>query len=320
MNTWLKLILIVVILILLAAVVGLLLYTRSEAIDFAHNTWEEQNKRWEEEREEGILQSPSDYDLPFEEVAVTNRSGMNLNGWHIPSENGSSVILLHGLNEFPYHMLEEAEMLYRHGYGSLLITVRDHNFSTPDMISFGCDDREMEDIEAFYQFLLTKDDVDPDKISILGQSMGGSLVIQYAAQNEDIRAVIAHSPFASIKDTLLTGIIWRLELKEKNLEWIAPLLASPMVFWMEQEIDCNISELASVDEIDEISPRPVYIMHAEDDDVVSATSGEMLHDAAGDPKEYWLCPNTGHHDCDTVHPEEFEQRMIEFFDRYLLEE
>jgi esterase/lipase len=274
----------------------------------------------DEETAKGIKQSPSDYYLPFEEVTVTNTSDMDLNDWYIPSENGASVMLMHGLGEFPYHMLEEAEMLYRNGYGSLLVSVRNHNFSDGDTLSFGCDDREMEDLEAWYQYLIQKDDIDPEKIGILGQSMGGSLVLQYSAQNDEMKAVVAHSPFASIKDTLLTTVIWRLDLAEKYLEWTASLIAYPMLFWMEQEIDCNLSELASVDVVGDISPRAVYVMQAEDDEVVSATGGEMLDEAAYEPKEFWLCGDTGHHDCDTVHPAEFETRIIDFFNQYILGE
>jgi pimeloyl-ACP methyl ester carboxylesterase len=317
MKKWLKILLIVLIVILVIAFVGINIFARNEAIDAAHNTLEEQQERWEEEKEEGVKQSPADYDLPFEELTITNSSGMELHGWYIPSKNGASVILMHGWNEFPYEMLEEAEMLYRNGYGSLLVTVRNHNFSDGDIVSFGCDDREMEDLEAWYQVLLQKDDVDPEKIGILGHSMGGSLVLQYAAQNENLKAVVAHSPFASVKDTFLTTVIWRLDLSE-NLEWAAVLMADPMLFWMEQEIDCNLSEVASVDVIGEISPQPVYIMHAGDDDVVSSTSGELLLEAAKDPKEFWLCEDTGHHDCDTVYPAEFERRIIDFFNTNLL--
>jgi fermentation-respiration switch protein FrsA (DUF1100 family) len=52
--------------------------------------------------------------------------------------------------------------------------------------------------------------------------------------------------------------------------------------------------------------------------VVSVDSGELLYNAAGEPKELWFEPDLGHGDFDTELPEEFEDRVVGFFDQYLL--
>jgi alpha-beta hydrolase superfamily lysophospholipase len=303
--------------------VGVNIYCRNEVLDFVHFTSEEQQERWEEEvgsekgpNGDGILfMLPEDAGLAYEEVTVTSSDGMTLNGWYMPSANGAAVMLMHGMHEFPYHMMEEAGMLQRYGFGALLISVRDHNFGDGDTISFGCDDREMADLEAWYQYLIQQDGIDPDKIGILGQSMGGLLVIQYAQKNENIKAVVAHSTLSSVSDTVETAVAWRTGLPL----WAAGLLAGDMMFWMEQELDCDFSEVSAKDLIGDISPRPVFIMHAENDEVVAPDSGELLMAAAGDPKTYWVCAGSFHHECDTDYPQEFEERIIGFFSQYLLD-
>jgi dipeptidyl aminopeptidase/acylaminoacyl peptidase len=157
------------------------LYIRGQAVDFFHNTIEEQEERMRNELDGGLTEDTSkpvpviryeDTGLDLEEVTVVNDSGMVLNGYFAPSENGAAVMLLHGATAFPYHMNQEAIMLGRHGYGVLLITVRDHNFSDGDTLSFGCDDREMEDIRAWHQFLNQQEGIDPEKVGLLGPKRG----------------------------------------------------------------------------------------------------------------------------------------------------
>jgi fermentation-respiration switch protein FrsA (DUF1100 family) len=60
--------------------------------------------------------------------------------------------------------------------------------------------------------------------------------------------------------------------------------------------------------------------HADGADVaISANSGQRLYDAAGEPKELWFEPNLGHDDFDSERADEFERRVVEFFDHYLLD-
>jgi hypothetical protein len=40
--------------------------------------------------------------------------------------------------------------------------------------------------------------------------------------------------------------------------------------------------------------------------------------AAGEPKQMWILPNTPHISGLQTHPQEYEQKVIEFFDTYLL--
>jgi cephalosporin-C deacetylase-like acetyl esterase len=136
-------------------------------------------------------------------VTVTSVDGLKLVGWLVPSQNGAVVILQHGYKSTREEMLNEAEMLYRHGYGVLLTTVRAHDYSEGEMIAFGM--REVWDMDAWYQYLLTRDDIDTKRIGMLGNSFGGMLVIQYAAQNENIKAVVADSAFSSLNDTVSTS-------------------------------------------------------------------------------------------------------------------
>ncbi len=124
---------------------------------------------------------------------------------------------------------------------------------------------------------------------------------------------MAHSAFSSLDDTVATSI-----------EYFTGLPAFPfapaIVFWAEQEVGFESSEVSAKTWISELSPRPVLLLQGGADTAISPESGQLLYDAAGEPKELWYEPELGHAAFDTEFPGEFEDRVVGFFDRYLLEE
>ncbi|GMV34832.1 MAG: hypothetical protein DCC59_02980 [Chloroflexi bacterium] len=288
--------------ILVIAVLGLLWKTKQEAYNLLHSP-EAEHKHPEE--------TPADYNLEFEDVTVVNPDGMTLVGWFVPSQNGAVVIMQHGYKSTRKEMLNEAEMMHRHGYGALITSVRAHDYSEGDFISLGV--YEMDDMQAWYDYLISREDIDPDKIGILGNSYGGMLSIQYAAQNEDIKAVVANSAFSSMSDTVATSVEHFTGLPEFPF---VPLI----VFWAETDNGVKMEEIDATKWIPLISPRPVFLMQGGADTVVSPSSGQILYDAANEPKELWFDPELGHVDFDTERAGEYETRVAAFFDQYLLGE
>lgn len=280
----------------------LLIKTRQEAHDLLHAPAETRNLPDE---------TPAEYGLPFEDVTITNPDGMKLAGWFIPSENGAVIIMQHGYKSTRDELLNEAEMMHRHGYGVLVTSIRAHDHSEGDLITLGV--YEMDDMEAWYQYLISRDDIDPEKIGILGNSYGGMLAIQYAARNENLKAIVANCAFSSMPDTVSTSVKHFTGLPEFPF---VPLI----VFWAETDTGVKMEEIDTTQWIPLISPRPVFLMQGGADTVISPESGQILYDAAKEPKELWFDPELGHVDFDTERATEYEARVSAFFDKYLLEE
>jgi fermentation-respiration switch protein FrsA (DUF1100 family) len=301
MNRATKITLSVIATILIAATIGLFARTRSEAYDLLHAPMADRNLPDE---------TPADYGLEFEDVTVTNTDGMKLAGWFIPSENGAVIIMQHGYKSTRRELINEAEMMHRHGYGVLITSIRAHDYSEGELITLGY--YETDDMEAWYQYLLTRDDFDHEKIGILGNSYGGMLSIQYAALNEKIKAVVANCAFSSMTDTVSTSVTHFTGLPEFPF---VPLI----VFWAETDTGVKMEEIDATKWIPQISPRPVFLMQGGKDTVISPESGQRLYDAAGEPKELWYDPELGHVDFDKERAEEYEARVAAFFDQYLLQ-
>lgn len=259
-----------------------------------------------------LTKTPADFGLTYEDVFVTTPSGIGLNGWYIPSLNGAAVILQHGYQENRQHMLEEAAVLAEHGYGVLLISIRGHDANGEEMITFGC--YEMEDLDTWNRFLLAREEIDPSKIGIMGQSMGGSLAIQYARENEDIKTVVAHSPLTSVPDTI------EIALKEFSAipDPLVPILQPLVIMWGEKISGCEMDSIDAKKWIGDISPRPVLVICGGKDNLVIEENCRSLFAQAKEPADFWFEETCAHHDCDTVFPYEFARRLIDFHDQFLL--
>ena len=101
-------------------------------------------------------------------------------------------------------MSNEAAFLNRLGYGMLQPAMRTHDMSDGDIITFG--KLELDDIQAWYEFVLSQPGVDKDRIGILGNSLGGTLAIEFAAGQPGIKAVATNSAFSSLRDTIDTSV------------------------------------------------------------------------------------------------------------------
>lgn len=285
---------------LLIVFLALAFVARSQALDLVYYPLQDRPS---------LTKTPSDFSLSYSEVVTRSIDGNLLHGWLIESQNGAGIILQHGYKSDRTELLEEAAILAKYGYGVLITSIRAHDLNEGELITFGIN--EMPDIDAWFTFFQKQEGIDPEKIGILGNSLGGLLAIQYAAENEDIKAVVAHSAFSSMQDTIKTSVKYFTDLP-------AFPFASLIGFWAEQEVDGKIADIDAKKWISRLSPRPILILHSLSDVAISPESGALLYAAAGEPKELWLVEGVEHASFDTQAAEEFEIRVVGFFDEYVL--
>ena len=246
---------------------------------------------------------------PVYDASVTTADGLKLVGWYLPSTNGAVVIAQHGYKADRMQLLGTAMILHQRGYGVLVPSTRGHDGSEGEQITFGY--REMLDLDAWYQYLLARPDVNPERIGTVGNSMGASLVILYAARNPHIKAVAANCGFSSLGDAVSISVHRLTGLPSFPF---APLI----VWWAELETGARPTHLDVKAAIRKLSPRPVFLMQGGNDDTVPPQSGEWLYAAASEPKELWYDPRVDHCGFETARHKEYVERVVGFFDKYLL--
>jgi fermentation-respiration switch protein FrsA (DUF1100 family) len=78
----------------------------------------------------------------------------------------------------------------------------------------------------------------------------------------------------------------------------------------------DMDAVRPVDEIGQVAPRPVLLIHCQDDEVVPLSHFEQLKSAVP-AAETWVLPHCIHGQTYNADPAAFDQKLIAFFDENL---
>jgi fermentation-respiration switch protein FrsA (DUF1100 family) len=150
-------------------------------------------------------------------------------------------------------------------------------------------------------------DVAPARIGGLGFSVGGEVMLQAAASNTGLRAVVSEGAgVRSVREDLLRGPSGWFALPESAFQTAVIAVLSQ-----------TAPPPSLADVLPRIAPRPVFLIHAG-----RGGGGEELNpsyfEAAAQPKAIWKIPEAGHVGGLDARPREYERRVVDFFDRALL--
>ena len=243
----------------------------------------------------------ADLGAAHEDVTFTTSDGLRLEGWYVPSKNGAAVIVFPG-RKGPQ---SAAKMLAAHGYGVLLFDRRGEGESEGDPNLLGW--AGTRDVKAAISYLEGRPDVEDGRIGGVGLSVGGEMMLQAATETDDLKAVVSEGAgMRSVREAV------HLEGSER---WVA----APVWALVTAATAVFSSELPPPDLTDlsaEIS-TPVYFIYA-----TPGQGGENLNPtyyaAASQPKSIWAAEG-GHTGAISAEPEEYERRIVAFFDSTLLE-
>src|SRR5271157_2016733 len=155
--------------------------------------------------------TPAVLGLEFAEVCIPTANARSLAAWWIPAGDDPrpTVVLVHGWGRNRERMFPYVEMLHPAGFHLLAFDARHHGASDRD--GHASMKKFSEDIVAAVSFLATRNDVDKDRIGVLGLSIGGSAAIHAAGHDPRIRAVVTVGSFAHPRDAMLAmGLAQRL--------------------------------------------------------------------------------------------------------------
>lgn len=182
------------------------------------------------------------------------------------------VLLLHGYRSQKEHLAGSLGLvLMRHGIASLAIDLPLHGERRGDMDQqamgnplalAGAWRQGLKDAHLAFDYLGTRDEIEPDCRAIIGYSMGSFLGVEVASRERAVRALVlaaggdlpSQTPFARLVRTL----------------------ADP------------------VRAVKRYAGRPLLMVHGRHDHVVTPAQAQRLHDAAGEPKalRWW---DAGHY-------------------------
>lgn len=252
--------------------------------------------------------NPKSFGFEYEKIKLLTADKVELVGWFVPAAKTSdaTIIINHGWGANRSDILGTSIFLAQK-FNLLYYDFRNHGDSGGDKTSLGC--LEIRDFQAAVQYVKSRKKELARKLGVLGYSMGGAVAITGAAQNPDVLAVAAESPFTSYKE-----VVYRYGTKFFH----APRFIIPItLFFTQSRLGFDPDEFSPVHHVAKLSPRPLFIVQGGSDDRMPVSEGRTLIDLAGEPKELWIVDAAGHVGAKEVNPQEYERRILEFFEKYL---
>ena len=255
------------------------------------------------------------------DVSVVASDGVILRGWSIRpvQANADAVILLHGHTDNRAGMLGYADLLLRHGYSVLLVDARAHGTSDGNLATYGV--KEADDVRRWYDWIARTES--PGCIFGLGESMGAGQLLNSLGPNSKSKepgfcAVVAESSFASFREASYD----RLGEKLNAGAWVGRTLLRPAVeagfLYARWKYGVNLEKASPEDAVAE-SSVPVLLIHGLKDTNLPPRHSEMIlarSRARGSAVVLWEPAGAGHTGAASAEPEEFERRVIGWFESH----
>jgi fermentation-respiration switch protein FrsA (DUF1100 family) len=201
--------------------------------------------------------TPAAYYLAHEDVLLDTADGETIHGWWVERAGARGVLLfLHGNGGNISHRLDSIRLFHDLGLSVLIVDYRGYGKSSGRPGESGT----YRDAEAAWKYLVDARGIDPGRIVIYGESLGGA-VATWLASRVDCGALLVTAGFTSVEDMgrhyyPYLPVRWLVRIRYPSIDYIAD------------------------------SRCPVLVMHSPADEIVPFDMGRRLFEAARPPKEF----------------------------------
>ena len=238
-----------------------------------------------------IEATPADYKLQYDEVTIRIKNGNTLTGWYIvadsANETSGTILFAHGNGGNISHRLD----LIAH-WRSLAFNVFCFDYQ-----GYGksegqpSEDATYADIRACWEYLTTQCHTPPERIIVLGRSLGAAVASHLVAELTEAgkptpAGLIMEAPFTSIPD-----------MGARLYPFLPVRLLSRIVY-------DNRQHVAGIH-------IPTLIMHGSDDELVPQSMGQEVFAVANEPKRFVSLAG-GHEDTYIVDKVEYDSALMTF--------
>lgn len=244
--------------------------------------------------------------IPINTIRFMGVGNIQLNGWLAKnSQSTVGVLLMHGNQSNRLSMWSRAEFLYKAGYSVMLFDLRAHGESEGDYKTFGY--LEAEDAEKAVRFF--KQMANLKRVGIIGTSLGGAA----AVLNDHllpVEAMILESVYPTIEKAVTNRINGRFG------EWVtifSPLLTNQLPL----RFDIDTDALRPVKHMENITLPTLVIGGDQDQRTTLDDTNKLYQNINSREKSLWIIPGVAHENFHTVVTQEYEQRVLAFFNQYL---
>jgi len=242
--------------------------------------------------------TPADLGLEAEDVHLDTVDGTGLRGWFLPAAGSGTggpagspaVVVLHGWGSSSADLLPAAPHLVASGLSTLLVDARGHGRS--GATTFMSMPRFAEDLAAGIAWLRQDPRVDPDRIGVVGHSVGAGASLLAASRDPRLAAVVSIGGMAHPAELIRAS---------RGLRRAPARLADRVLATIEETIGHRFDSFAPVYTITR-TLAPVLVVHGTQDRTVPVRDATRLVDAGRPHARLRLVPDAGHRSVDPFLP------------------
>ena len=213
---------------------------------------------------DGIWNPPG---LEFEDAWFESADGTKLHGWYVPHPHPRAVVLIaHGNAGNLSHRYELLQELARMGVSTMIFDYRGYGRSAGVPSEEGI----LADARAARRWLARKAGVNENEIVLMGESLGGGVMVDLASQ-DGARALVLENTFTSLPDVAAFHYPW---LPVKTL------------------MRTRMDSAAKIGKY----RGPLLQVHGDGDTIIPYAIGQRLHAAANEPKTFVTISGGDHND------------------------
>ncbi len=250
----------------------------------------------------------------YETINFTSRDDVNLEGWYVEvNETSPVVIFVHGGYEngkCKPEILLSASYLAKNNINVFMIDLRNHGNSEVVSDYFYLGQKEYLDILGAYDWLIEVEGYNPKSIGIVSISTY-ALASTLAFDESEISAMWLDS--AIIDFPLLVG-------NELERLGFPRMLSSPAITMGERLVGVNLDDKVPLEVASRAGERPMYLVHGDSDVRISNEHSKKFYDEAVKADAnvtLWLVEDSAHVDALWEYSEDYESRIVSFFDNSL---
>ncbi|NEW04738.1 alpha/beta hydrolase [Paenibacillus sp. SYP-B3998] len=256
---------------------------------------------------------------PYEKVEFKSlRNNLTIRGTFFPGSNLSdktsdrTIIVVHGYTSnrlVKGRTRSLVEHLVPKGYNVLAFDLSSQGESDGDLITLGFN--EKYDVLGAVSYLKSRGSAG-DNIGVIGFSMGAATSLIAASESDDIKAVIADSPFRNAGLFLREGLSFFSGLPSFPFGWTSIWVGN----WI---FKVDFDSVSPMDAVKKMPNKPIMLIHGTGDPQISYKNSEIIFSSlkGNSHAEAWYPANTEHIDAINHYPTEYFQRVDRFLDKYI---
>lgn len=239
---------------------------------------------------------------------------------HRDRKSRGLILFCHELGADKWSTMSYCEGLWDAGFDILALDFRNHGDSD-EHVGYEpihwLTTYEVDDVQSALRFIAEHPDLSQMPLHVYGISRGGAAALVAAAECPTVKSVCTDGAYTTLSMTRLYARRW---LTLFVPAWTAKLVPgwhidmTIAIAWRISQFKRLCRYVSIEASLPKLADRPVMLISGKRDTYVLPDIAMWIYESIpGDERTLWIVPNAKHNQARTVHREQYDERLVEFF-------